>query len=144
MKKYSLKLAKTFPSYHLRRGESTLFQGAIFNGQKIHTIRESMLWIDRVKAVNNGAAYLALEQWQGKPYRSSPEEIFALTRAGAELVTPKLIESIDLDVLAMNDGLSKLDMLRWFKASSEEDFRKKIVGKVIVHFSPYRYGLLCD
>ncbi len=136
---YSLKVAKSFPLYHYRRGEPTRFKESIADGTKIHTIRNAGLWSARAHQINKGKAFLQLEQWQGKPYRSSPEAICSLNKVGVQLITPQLVGSIDLDVLAMNDGLSMLDLCRWFKAHSDEDLRKMLIGKVIIHFTSFLY-----
>ncbi len=140
MKTYYLKVAKTFQSGHPRRHQPTNFKTLIQSGSKIHTIREQGGWAKAMADLNNGTAWLAVQQWTGLPYRSKVLTLFELKGGGGELITQELAESFHLEELAMNDGLSLEDFMAWFKASTDQELRQMLVGKIIIHFTTYRYG----
>lgn len=75
MKKISLKVSKTFPCTHPRKGELTNFREKILSGEKIHTIRSNYdYWKKKIDMVNSGEAVLVLEQWVDRPYWSKVED----------------------------------------------------------------------
>lgn len=121
------------------------------------------LWAKRIAEVQNGEACLSIRQWTGKPYRSKQETIATLTkddgvgiqvlkfsrdsfacgRAYTEFdnvitmtrnisIIPPVI-SIDLGILAHNDGLSLQDWKDWFK---DYALSKPMA---IIHFTKFRY-----
>lgn len=123
---------------------------------KIHTIRTNYkLWEKRIREVQEGNAVLSIRQWSGKPYRSKQVVIANLTKNEGVGIQPlkitRFIEklgnkeyvaiSVDGDIkntltleeIAHNDGLSFEDWAAWFKdADTSQDM-------AIIHFTSFRY-----
>ena len=123
--------SRTFPSYHPKKGQETKFVEKFLNGVKCHTIRAGNRW-------NIGDKF-SPRFWSGKPYRS-PQIIIA---ADTEIKKVWDFEIKDelmlidnkfycwssstalLDKLADNDGLSRVELLDWFKYP--KDFKGQII-----------------
>ena len=104
MKKYVIMLAKSFPRWHERKGQKTMFTKILSFGtscyecctggyahchlscehpalRKIHTIRENYeLWAKRFEEIEAGNACISIREWEGTPYRSRQKEIIRLTK----------------------------------------------------------------
>lgn len=168
IKRYRMPVSRTFPQRHPRAGEPTFFVDRILAGQtiqsnmwmKIHTIRASKVWIERMKEVQAGRAVIELFYWSGKPYHKDEngigQVVFATLDKDSgcgvqELKFDKMdwsyafvsnVEKADLyprtlfpayNVLAKNDGLSIDDFKAWFKGYDLSE------PMVIVHFTSFRY-----
>ena len=155
MNTYVLMLSKVFPQYHPRKGEATGFRDKLLVTKvKKHTLRKNATHWERIaEEVNAGKAILSIRQWSGKPYAKDTRqiEIARLTRLGVQrirlsYVTAKRLwqgfipygkyeRRVNLDRLAMNDGLETIDFEQWFgldKATSD-------VEGIILHFTEMRY-----
>lgn len=146
MKCFVLMVSKYFPASHPRKGDDTEFMESIQHYDKIHTIRSNYeLWEKRFEQIERGEAYLSVRQWSGLPYRSKQHEIFrfdyrhkigieklCLTEQGFMSIGNNII---DLNILAENDGLSKMDFIDWFRSFKIGE------EKVIIHFTNFRYLL---
>jgi len=150
-KTYVLTVSQNFPKTHPRSGESTGFVEAIkklFTEQqtKIHTIRANYpLWEKRIAEINAGNAVLSIRYWTGKPYNSKQEEILVLEGCGVQKITSFMwqyaildlleegTDSIEIETLAKNDGLSLTDFVNWFKGY---DLSKPMA---IIQFTNFRY-----
>ena len=153
MKTYVITLAKTFPAWHPRKGESTKFLEKFLNGQtgngnaKLHTIRANYpLWEKRIKEVQNGKAVLSVRQWSDRPYASKQVEIARLTALdGIGIQKLELINvygcnrpivgigDANFHHLSKYDGLSYQDWANWFK---HYDLSQPLA---IIHFTSFRY-----
>ena len=149
MKTYVLMLSKAFPAHHSKAGKPTNFVANFFQGAKIHTIRNNYpLWAKRIKEIQQGEAVLSVRQWEGKPYRSKQVEIMRLASVEIQKLTFKVGYSnipninlpvvdeyyVDVEDLALNDGLSLEDWKEWFKGT---DITKPLA---IIHLTEFRYG----
>lgn len=146
MKCYILMVSKYFPVSHPRKGDDTDFMESIQHYDKIHTIRSNYkLWKKRFEEIEKGNAYLSVRQWYGLPYRSKQQEIFRfdhrrkigieklyLTEQGFMAIGNHII---NIEKLAENDGLSKMDFIDWFRGFKIGD------EKAIIHFTDFRYLL---
>jgi hypothetical protein len=149
MKTFPLMISKNFMTHHPRKGEPTLFKEKIFSGDKIHTIRANFAYWERIiKQVQAGKGVLSLRQWSGKPYYSTPVEFIELTKDHGIGIQPfgmlneviSINNSYDLsyiggkyDVIAKNDGLSRIDFDNWFRPN-KNDFQGGII-----QFTDFRY-----
>jgi len=142
-------VSKTFPAYHPRAGEPTLFREKILSGDKIHTIRDNYeWWRKRVEAVNAGKAIISLRQWTGSPYNfanddSTQEEFMILEKAGIQSADmARFFDREELAIMiggkaysqsdvAKHDGLTPTDMYNWFQ--------KNINFGAVIHFTDFRY-----
>lgn len=146
MKNHVLTLSDYFPAWHSRKGYPTNFKEQFLDGDKIHTIRKSHKWIERIQEVQNGDAKLSIRRWTGKPYNSKQEVIKELygKKVGVQKVSMrngeitsiyynnihKQSEYFDMEV-AVNDGLNIDDFQEWFAGVTGE--------LVIIHFTEFRY-----
>lgn len=154
MKKYVITLSKTFPKWHKRSGEVTGFESALLNAlsdgnsegkRKLHTIRANFgLWGQRFVEINSGKAVLSVREWTGLPYRSQQREIVTLSKEDGiglqalfitGLLRPGRIagNTIELPVIAENDGLCYNDWFWWF---SGYDISKPLA---VILFTKFRY-----
>lgn len=147
---YSIILSQSFPSWHLRHGESTRFVEQL-RITKLHTIRaNSTLWQKRFKKILAGDAELCIRVWLGKPYRSKTKEIIRLGKDSGIGIQELRFEKglydlyslqspvvdghpVRSEVLASNDGLSYEDWQHWFQ---NYDISQPMV---VIHFTSYRY-----
>lgn len=123
----------------------------IVSERKIHTIRTNYtLWSERIKEVQAGKAVISIRQWTGKPYQSKQQEIRKITKEDnpaveflrMDLNTEECYVSdrkghpftkeIDIEQLAINDGLNVYDFIDWFHSI-------KPIYAAIIHFTPFRY-----
>lgn len=144
MKCYVLMISSIFPKTHIRKGYPTCFKPKINRKEKRHTIRNNYdLWRKRMDEVLKGNAYISLREWEGLPYKSKQTEIKKITKADDPEVQKLLPYSsgffvddysheVDPTVLAVNDGLSRIDFMHWFGENFQEP-------KAIIHFSDFRY-----
>ena len=144
MKTYVLTIAKTFPSYHKRKGQETNFIKKIALGEKLHTIRMNYeLWEKRFIEIEKGEAILSVRIWSGKSYRSKQQEIFKydkthgiglqkLEQPNNFVFAPIDGKKIDWVLVAKNDGLSFEDFCDWFKVRIDKPM-------AIIHFTSLRY-----
>lgn len=157
MKTYVLLISRYFPAKHPRSGESTFFPARIQNGlgephyipspaSKIHTIRANYdMWSKRAEEINAGKAVLSIRYWSGRPYQSKQVEFCKLERIGIQklgfssgkihypFIDVDKASSLDIEVIAKNDGLSFDDFEAWFKGY---DLSKPMA---IIHFTEFRY-----
>lgn len=155
MKKISLKVSKTFPCTHPRKGEPTMFKEKILSGEKIHTIRGNYdYWKQKIDIVNAGEAVLVLEQWVDRPYWSKVEDFWyfdkdddigiqkvtfgALTIGDCTIensVSMPIVDGIFVppEMIAKNDGLYLEDFFSWFE---NYDLSKP---QALIHFTGFRY-----
>lgn len=142
-------LSRTFPSYHIRKGEPTYFvekfmasMGYKRNDEerefeprlslddfepKNHTIRAGGRWKE--------GEWFSPRCWSGKPYQSKQividadvliQKIFDFEIKDNEFfVDGKQLGSLQTVDLAINDGLHTRDLLSWFK------FPKPFKGQII-------------
>lgn len=125
--------------------------GVLITKRKIHTIRHNVdLWEKRIKEVQAGKAVISIRQWTGKPYQSKQQEIRKITKEDnpaveflrMDLNTEECYVSdrkghpftkeIDIEQLAINDGLNVYDFIDWFHS-------RKPIYAAIIHFTPFRY-----
>jgi hypothetical protein len=131
---YQLYLAKNYLSTHPKKGRPTNFLEAVKQGKKKHTIRGNYTYWDKiVKQVNESKAVLSVRQWTGKPYYSSPVEVFQVHKITIEPVhfekpskaNPRKVAfitiagvkktGVEFDKVARNDGFDLVeDFLDWF------------------------------
>lgn len=143
----------SFPSYHPKKGEPTLFVEKILFGlikdnypgcgtellksehvdiinfynlePKHHTIRAG----SRFKAGD----YLLPRIWTGKPYRSkqfqfAPAlEVKSVWDFYLDEHKWKLYGDADIETIAKNDGLSIVDFLDWFRLAPGKSFEGQII-----------------
>lgn len=142
MKKHVITFARVFPTDHPRAGSQTAFRELIFARQKLHTVRGSEKWIERLDEVARGEAILSLRQWSGKPYASKQFEFQRVTaecRPGTQRIEMDPDSSVAIidgvpwpkNMLASNDGLSLKDFNDWFP--------KPLKNGVIIHLTDFRY-----
>lgn len=158
-KTYVLMLSKVFPATHPKAGQPTFFKERL-NGEllsdgncwrKLHTIRDNYnLWDKRIGEINGGDAELSIRQWSGKPYNSPMIEIARLGASdGVDLqmirfnkyrdevwvydIFDNYVNTVSIEDLAFNDGLSVDDWRAWFKNC---DFTKPMA---VIHFTDFRY-----
>lgn len=133
-KTFVIFLAKNYLSNHPKKGQFTHFLQAVKDGKKKHTIRGNYdYWENIVKQVNASEAIISVRQWSGRPYHSSPVEVFQLHEAEIERVhferptkqQPRKVAFIkigdvkktgaDFDKVARNDGFNYVDdFMAWF------------------------------
>ncbi|MDL2310274.1 hypothetical protein LJC39_04075 [Parabacteroides sp. OttesenSCG-928-B22] len=115
------------------------------SGDKIHTIRDNRpYW----RSVFERNMLLSVRQWSGKPYQT-PQETFLDIEPGKWGVQEITMikgengleayvneQSIDIDTLAANDGLSRADFEAWFDPHFK---RKNVFYGMIIHFTDFRY-----
>jgi hypothetical protein len=151
---YTISVSRNFLADHPRKGQPTNFIQSIEDLTKIHTIRRNYaLWEKRMAKVQRGEACIKLFYYSGKPYYSERvyfKELFNTDNIGIEKLTfEKALEeeytaltgqpqfsyqsSIDIQLLAKNDGLSLMDFYSWF---AKYDLSKPMA---IIHFSNFRY-----
>ena len=148
MKTYLIIISQTFPQTHSRKGEPTKFIEKINALSKLHTIRLNYeYWKKRIDEVNAGKAILKVMVWTGKPYNSKQECMMVFDKdsgIGVQklmcnplgwVIDDELMEDLNTEQLANNDGLSLEDFNAWFKGSFgiEET-------KAIIHFTAFRYS----
>lgn len=160
MKTYVLLISRYFPAKHPRAGRNTYFVAKICKAiglktgpgietmmpQKIHTIRANYdLWVKRAEEINAGGAVLSIRYWSGRPYQSKQLEFCKLERIGIQklgfssgkihypFIDVDKASSLDIEVIAQNDGLSLKDFEAWFKGY---DLSKPMA---IIHFTDFRY-----
>lgn len=151
MKKYSVKLAKTFMSSHPRKGEETGFKEEFLSERKKHTIRQNYEeWRRRFTQIEQGQACLAVEEWSGKPFKSKVNTIKRLTNRD-EIGLAKLSFDKDIlidndinqktfsfdsfiDILASHDGLLLEDFLAWFP-----DIKNHKEPLALIYLCSFRY-----
>lgn len=143
-------ISRKFPASHPRKGQFTGFMQAIYEGEKIHTIRANYpLWENRIKQIQEGKAILSIRTWEEVPYRSRQMERIRLdSRASigiqelefvdAKITSPSVggqgyIARYPLHTLAKNDYLSMQDFKDWFKGYD------KSKPMAIIHFTNFRY-----
>lgn len=156
-KKQVLTVSKRFLVGHPRAGQETnfhtLIQNAIYPGfyedygmrRKRHTIRDNRpFW----RSVFERGMLLSVRQWSGKPYQSPQETFLDLEpgKWGVQEITMIKGEngleayvnekSIDIDILAANDGLSRADFEAWFAPHFK---RQSVFYGMIIHFTEFRY-----
>lgn len=143
MKTYVITVARMFPATHSKKGQPTNFIEAILNHIKLHTIRVNyQYWKPRIEEVIKGNAVLSVRVWTGRPYRSTPKQVFELT--GKNAIGISLIEQtqegwfvdgqltdLTTEKVAENDGLSLEDFEEWFKG--------KAGPMALIYFGPFRY-----
>lgn len=134
----------------------------VVDGEKRHTIRVNYdLWKKRADKINKGEAVLSLRQWTGSPYNfkkdgSKQVEFLRLTKVNIQKIWIKgysitmggkeqkfLLSScgdcyIDLDKLAVNDGLGFEDFKNWFAPPIKNKAKEKAMNfsGAIIHFNP--------
>ena len=158
MKTYVLLISQYFPATHPRKGEPTSFPAKILKGlgdnfyylqpMKIHTIRANYdLWKKRIDEINAGEAVLSLRYWTGKPYKSKQKDFATICKGGIGVqklgfssgkihypfIAADKASSLDVELIAHNDGLSLSDFEAWFKGY---DLSKAMA---IIHFTDFRY-----
>jgi hypothetical protein len=124
----------------------TCYVPAGFNVEtKPHTIRDNRSYWE---SVIEREMLLSVRQWSGKPYHTSQETFLDLEpgKWGIQFITMIKVEngleafvcekSIDIDVLAANDGLSRADFEAWFAPYFK---RRNVFYGVIIHFTDFRY-----
>ena len=107
LKTYVVYVSPTFPAYHPRKGEPTLFAASIINAlenrdsvnvlhhgetfvckhKKIHTIRKNYEeWKRKETEINEGRAVLSIRQWNGTRYQKGATwtEIARLEKIGVQ------------------------------------------------------------
>ena len=148
MKTYTLMLSKTFPATHPCAGQPTDFESKVLIGEKRHTLRSNYeFWRKRLLAVNEGKAVIVVKQWDGRPYYSTPREIFRLgskTKWSPIYYCDSMLHGLYyqmtkqnpkctyVDLLAKNDGLT-LDQFRaWFNPKDLVDFEFE---GIIIYFN---------
>lgn len=141
LKKVVLMVSQNFMADHKRKGDPTNFVQSIQDKVKIHTLRfdEKGHWEKSFKKIEEGKAFLSIKIWTGKPYYSTPKEIFRLYKEdgiGLQKIGYMDDEFCSFDkseLVAENDGLSPDDFNEWFK--------KVKIGQrlVILHFTGFRY-----
>lgn len=119
----------TFPAYHPKKGDPTFFVEKFLSGEKVHTIRAN----NRFKQ----GEYFSPRFWSEKPYNSKQitfaEDTLITKVYDFEIKQAYKMLPLDYDTdiiinhwfyhscdsiiieLAKNDGLSKADLLNWFK-----------------------------
>lgn len=161
IKKQVLTASKRFLTGHPRAGEPTYFEDQIKNGQshykdgwssggfkmKIHTIRGNYsYWAD----IFERGMLLSVRQWIGQPYKKPGQEVITDIEPGKWGIQKITMinghngleayvgdrSSIDIDVLASNDGLSRADFEAWFAPQFKQSDRFE---GVIIHFTDFRY-----
>ena len=142
-KQVVLMIAKNFLAYHKRAGQSTEFEAKIKAKDKLHTIRPNYeKWKEKIEEVKSGKAELVLKQWEGRPYRSTPNKLFIFD-AKDDVEVSKLTKTADgffvndtikvePEIIAKNDGLSLQDFEDWFKVFPTEPI-------AIIHLNSFRY-----
>jgi hypothetical protein len=147
MKTHVLRISKTFPSYHPKRGQPTHFRGKIELEDKIHTVRENYeFWKKRLDEVNAGKAILSVRQWIDKPYKQPGDETmfemdkvkyetFELSELGMIRVGGRMLYIEEHSMMASNDGLTQQDFYDWFKLG-----RKVIPLGIVIHFTDFIYN----
>lgn len=144
MKTYTIKVAKTFPFYHERKGQLTNFETKILHLDKIHTIRGNYeLWRKRLEVNHDQNISLNLTEWAGRPYHTKSNLLFSLSKNinGIGLQKLQYIENTvlvddnpgELEELAKNDGLSVSDLEKWFLPYD------KVQPMSLIHFTSFRY-----
>ena len=154
-----LTISKRFLSPHPKAGENTNFKPLIQNAilhhvdgvpaarfkEKPHTIRDNRSYWESAFERN---MLLSVRQWSEKPYQSPQEIIIALKPGKWGIQEITMInghngleafvgdKSIDIEVLAENDGLSRADFEAWFAPHFK---RKNVFYGVIIHFTSFRY-----
>ena len=160
---YVLRVAKTFPAYHPRKGQQTDFRDKIEAGTKIHTIRDNYdYWSKAIDKVNRGEAVLSLRQWEGKPYDSpcGPAQEFdqffhkpegnilgyqkaVIKHTRNELKMKVITLDIDGKRITTKVGGTLDDLAKNDGFDQTEDllnwFNKPIKNGIIIHFTDYRY-----
>lgn len=163
-KKQVLTVSKRFLHGHPKAGQDTNFREKILLGQtmptnytdrtgnlrsalqpKKHTIRDNRpYW----RSVFERNMLLSVRQWSGKPYQTPQETFLDLEpgKWGVQEITMIKGEngfeayvneqSIDIDTLAANDGLSRADFEAWFAPHFK---RKNVFYGMIIHFTDFRY-----
>jgi hypothetical protein len=143
---YVLTVSQCFPATYPRKGQPTNFVQKIYNGQKIHTIRNNYpLWKKRINKINQGKAVLSLRYWKGKPYQTKQKEFLILktNEVGIQkievnplgwVIDDNLCEKLQTETIAKNDGLTHQDFKNWFKNSFTVN-----EPKAIIHFTPFLY-----
>lgn len=119
--------------------------------KKLHTIRANYhLWKKRIDEVNAGEAILSVRYWSGKPYNSKQLrivefdkdsgvgvqkiEFVASSLKGIEIpIVENVKGTIDVHLLAKNDGLSPEDFQEWFR---KYDLSKPMA---VIQFTKFRY-----
>lgn len=113
--------------------------------RKPHTIRDNRSYWE---SVIEREMLLSVRQWKGKPFQEPQEKLIDIEpgKWGIQLIT--MIEgengleafanerSLDIDVLAANDGLSRADFEAWFAPHFK---RSNVFYGVIIHFTDFRY-----
>ena len=144
---FKLPIAHTFPHrvHHLL--PQTEFIQRIRAGSKLHEITPKFsLWQERLHKIDRGEARLVLFEWRGPDNHSQPRALMVLNHTDNigiqplsfddhHLSQPRLTNgnSIDLTVLAHNNGLTPSEFYRWYKYHRIEQ------EHAIVHFTPFRY-----
>lgn len=142
-KQVVLMIAKNFLAYHKRAGQATDFEAKIKAKEKLHTIRPNYeKWKEKIEEVKSGKAELVLKQWEGRPYRSTPNklsiyddkddvDVSKLTKTADGFFVNDTIK-VEPEILAKNDGLSLQDFEDWFKVFPTEPM-------ALIHLTGFRY-----
>ena len=157
-----LTLSKKFFPAHFRSGEETNFKEKLLRGEKIHTCRMNYwYWSNKISRIIDSDGVLSIRQWSDKPYRS-PQEIvkdipayivgvqkLKLTRY---LETRAVVfyasvdgESVSIEDLARNDGLTQKEFEAWFNPTFDKEAKNFLNPKnitltfAIIHFTKQRY-----
>ena len=166
VKTYVLTVSRTFPKYHKRAGQDTLFVEKIacalfcngdcdecnFKQKKIHTIRANYdLWAKRIEQVQNGEAIISLRYWSGKPYNTKQIEFCQLDK-DSSVGVQKLEFYTDRDEvprlkspLINNFSEPEIETIAHNDGLSYEDFKElfKIYDisepMAIIQFTDFRY-----
>lgn len=142
---YVLMISKVFLKDHIKAGMPTNFKEKIAEGKKKHTIRgKYSYWKDISDKVNAGIGILSVRQWEGKPYNSTPIEIFQLHHFDIQKCDVNIsgsmlaikVDGISLThtqerIIMKNDGLVHSDFVEWFK--------EPVIDGCIIHFTDLRY-----
>lgn len=117
--------SKVFPKGHPRQGERTDFAAKILDGRKKHTIRAGHRY--------EAGEYFHGREWSDRPYASKQVSIaedmpivnqWPIEKmAGNWFLNGKGLNYRDIEIIAMNDGLTLEDFLNWFK----NDFDGQII-----------------
>lgn len=153
MKTHVLFVATHFPYFHVRSGDQTHFVRWIIMGVKRHTVRGKYdRWIKKIKEVQAGKAVLSVRIWSGKPYHSTPVEVFKLaqgsdlgierldfTPEGWKVQNQRLLKA---ESLATNDGLSLDEFKSWFQPTIRKIEKANYTTEpmAIIHFTRFRYA----
>ena len=144
-KRFILTVSETFFPNHSKGRQPTGFAQKVIDGTKKHTIRPNYeLWENRFRQIERGEGDLIVNKWSERPYFSPQLNvkdfsnkdgigIQKLEYVGNDNFIIDGKHSVQIDILAANDGLSIEDFKEWFGSFPVEPM-------VLIHFTPFRYG----